>query len=68
MCGSKDTVLERMKVREVAGVFRSRDALDAAVHDLMPARIDRTDIDLMADLKAVREIEPIRTALRACPG
>src|SRR5260221_14347971 len=55
MSGSKDTVLERVKVREVAGVFRSRDALDAAVGELMLAGIDRADIDLMADFKAVRE-------------
>src|SRR5260221_12965763 len=55
MSGSKDTVLERVKVREVAGVFRSRDALDAAVDELMFAGIDRADIDLMADFKAVRE-------------
>jgi hypothetical protein len=54
MSGSRDTVLERVKVREVAGVFRSRDALDAAVGDLMLAGIDRADIDLMADPKAVR--------------
>src|SRR5260221_11971204 len=55
MSGSKDTVLERVKVREVAGVFRSRDALDAAVDELMFAGMDRADIDLMADFKAVRE-------------
>jgi hypothetical protein len=28
-------ILERVKVREVAGVFRSRDRLDAAVHALL---------------------------------
>jgi hypothetical protein len=31
MNGLQDTVLERVRVRKVAGVFRSRDALDAAV-------------------------------------
>jgi len=55
MSGSKDTVLEWVKVREVAGVFRSRDALDAAVGHLMLAGVDRADIDLMADLRTVRE-------------
>lgn len=55
MSGSKDVALERVKVREVAGVFRSREALDAAVGDLLLAGIDRGDIDLMADLKTVRE-------------
>jgi hypothetical protein len=55
MSGSRDTVLERVKVREVAGVFHSRDALDAAVDDLMLAGIERTDIDLMAEGATVRE-------------
>ena len=34
MSGSRDTVLERVKVREVAGVFRSRDALEKRLEDL----------------------------------
>jgi hypothetical protein len=55
MNGSRDTVLERVRVREVAGVFRSRDALDAAVDALLLAGFDRADIDLMAGLDAVRE-------------
>jgi hypothetical protein len=33
--GSGTEVLERIKVREVAGVLRSRDPLDAAVGDLL---------------------------------
>jgi hypothetical protein len=49
------TVIDRIKVREVAGVFRSRDALEAAIDALLLAGFDRADIDLMAGLDAVRE-------------
>jgi hypothetical protein len=42
-----DTVIERVRVREVAGVFASRDALDAAVETLLEAGFDRSDIDVM---------------------
>jgi hypothetical protein len=65
MSGSRDTVLERVKVREGAEVFRSRDALDAAVDDLMLAGIDRADIDLMADCKTIALISLFQ--LRAAP-
>jgi hypothetical protein len=50
-----DTVIERVKVREVAGVFHSRDAMDDAVSDLLLAGFDRADIDLMASAEAVRQ-------------
>jgi hypothetical protein len=52
---SSDAVVERVKVREVAGVFRSRDALEAAVDVLLLAGFDRADIDLMTTADAVRE-------------
>jgi hypothetical protein len=55
MNGSRDTVLDRVRVHEVAGVFRSRDALDAAVGALLLAGFDRADIDLMAGFDTVRE-------------
>jgi hypothetical protein len=42
---SSSDVLERTKVREVAGVFRSRQALEEAVNDLLVNGFDRTDID-----------------------
>jgi hypothetical protein len=54
MNGSRHTVLERVRVREVAGVFRSRDALDAAVDALLLAGFDRADIDLMASTRCAR--------------
>lgn len=55
MTEAADAVIDRVKVREVAGVFRSRDALDAAVEDLLLAGFDRVDIDIMASVDAVRE-------------
>lgn len=55
MNGPSDTVIERVKVREVAGVFRSPDALDAAADALLRAGFDRADIDLMAHPDTIRE-------------
>ena len=43
---SANKILERVKVREVAGVFRSRDGLDAAVHALLSSGFDRADVDV----------------------
>jgi hypothetical protein len=39
-----DTAIERVRVREVAGIFRSRDALDATVDALLESGFDRSDI------------------------
>ncbi len=50
-----DGALDRVKVREVAGVFRSHAALEAAVKALLLEGFDRADIDLMASVDAVRE-------------
>jgi hypothetical protein len=55
MSSPSDTVLERVKVREVAGVFRDAEALDRAVEALLEAGFDRSDIDLMAGLDAIRD-------------
>ena len=55
MNGLSDTVIERVKVREVAGVFRSPDALDAAADALLRGGFDRADIDLMAHPDTIRE-------------
>jgi hypothetical protein len=43
-----------MKVREVAGVFHSRRAIEAAVEDLLLNGFDRADIDQLASLDEVR--------------
>src|SRR4051794_12949069 len=53
MSGSHDTAFDRIEVREVAGVFHSSEALEAAVDDLLRAGFDRSDIDLMADPETV---------------
>jgi hypothetical protein len=53
MIGSLDEVIERARVREVAGVFHSYDALDAAADDLLRAGLDRADIDVIGDLREV---------------
>jgi hypothetical protein len=45
---SSSDVLERTKVREVAGVFRSLQAREAAVEDLLLNGFDRSDIDELA--------------------
>jgi hypothetical protein len=47
-------VLERTKVREVAGVFHSRRAVEAAFEDLLLNGFDRADIDRLASLDEVR--------------
>jgi hypothetical protein len=47
-------VLERTKVREVAGVFHSRRAIEAAFEDLLLNGFDRADIDRLASLDEVR--------------
>ena len=54
MVGSMDEVIERTKVREVAGVFHAYEALDAAADELLQAGFDRADIDIIGDLGVVR--------------
>ena len=51
---SSSEVLERTKVREVAGLFHSRQALEDAVEDLLSNGFDRADIDQLASLDEVR--------------
>lgn len=51
---SSPDVLERTKVREVAGVFHSRRAVEAAFEDLLLNGFDRADIDRLASLDEVR--------------
>jgi hypothetical protein len=52
MDGSSE-VLDRRRVREVAGVFHSRKRLNDAIQELLVAGFDRADIDVMAGLDAV---------------
>ena len=55
MNGSADDAIERTKVREVAAIFHSQEALEAAVEALLLAGFDRADIDRLADLNEVRK-------------
>ena len=52
---STDDAIERAKVREVAAIFHSHEALEAAVEALLLAGFDRADIDRLADLDEVRK-------------
>lgn len=52
---TSDAVMERVRVREAAGVFRSRAALEAAAEALQLAGFDRADIDVLADADAVQQ-------------
>jgi hypothetical protein len=45
-----DEVLERARVREVTGVFKSKAALDDTAEDLLLAGFDRADIDRIGSL------------------
>lgn len=55
MIETADDVLERARVREVAGVFRSYEALDGAADELLRAGFDRADIDVLGDPRTARE-------------
>jgi hypothetical protein len=43
-----DALIERVKVRELAGIFRSRETLDDAADALLRAGFDRSDISLIS--------------------
>lgn len=49
-----NTVIDRVKVREVAGVFMARGLLDEAINALLLAGFDRADVDLMAGADTIR--------------
>jgi hypothetical protein len=48
MIESSEDILDRMRTREVTGVFHSRKALIDAAEELLVAGIDRADIDVSA--------------------
>ena len=50
-----DTVLERARVREVTGVFNSREALDATANELLLMGFDRADVDVVASLDDIHK-------------
>ena len=52
---SEDDAIERAKLREVAAIFHSDEALEAAGEALLLAGFDRADLDRLADLDEVRK-------------
>ena len=65
--GSTTEVLERVKVREVVGVFRSRDVLDAAVHALLSSGFDRADIDVLVGAEAHQGLGGVKLPVEELP-
>lgn len=55
MLNRTDPVLDSARVREVAGVFHSLDALEEAGDDLLLAGFDRADVDVIAPPDEVRQ-------------
>ena len=60
-------ILERVKVREVAGVIHSRDLLDAAVSALLSSGFDRADIDVMVGAAARERVGGVKIAVEELP-
>jgi hypothetical protein len=66
MSQPSNATLDRTRVREVTGVFHSRDALNGAVADLLHAGFDRGgDIDVVASLDEVTKQLGIYVAVEA---
>lgn len=62
---SDDASLERVTVREAAGVFHSREALENAIEALQAAGFDRSSLAIMARSEAVHEkLGDIYTSVR----
>ncbi len=55
MATAGSEVIEKMKLREMAGIFHSRDALVPAVDALLLAGFDRADIDVIVGGPLARE-------------
>jgi hypothetical protein len=60
-------ILDRVKVREVAGVFRARDAMDKAVTALLSSGFDRSDIDVMVGAEARERLGGAKVAAEELP-
>jgi hypothetical protein len=50
-----NNTIERVRVREVTGLFQASPELEAAVDDLLFAGCDRADIDYVAGADAIRK-------------
>ena len=60
-------ILDRVKVREVAGVFRVRDAMDEAVTALLSSGFDRADIDVVVGAEARERLGGAKIAAEELP-
>jgi hypothetical protein len=60
-------ILERVKVREIAGVFRARDAMDEAVTTLLSSGFDRADIDVVVGAEARERLGGAKIAAEELP-
>jgi hypothetical protein len=56
-----------VKVREVAGVFRARDAMDEAVTALLSSGFDRADIDVVVGAEARERLGGAKIAAEELP-
>jgi signal transduction histidine kinase len=56
-----------VKVREVAGVFRARDAMDEAVTALLSSGFDRADIDVVVGVEARERLGGAKIAAEELP-
>src|SRR5437764_9038068 len=53
MQGPSEDILDRLRTREVTGVFHSRKGLIEAAEELLVAGIDRADIDVSASVDEI---------------
>jgi hypothetical protein len=63
--GSK--VIEKVKVREVGGIFHSRDILASAVDALLLSGFDRADIDIIVGGRLARERLGVHVSIEELP-
>ena len=64
---TNNKILDRVKVREVAGVFRARDAMDEAVTALLSSGFDRADIDVVVGAEARERLGGAKVAAEELP-
>jgi hypothetical protein len=60
-------ILNRVKMREVAGVFRARDAMEEAVTALLSSGFDRADIGVMVGAEARGRLRGAKIAEKELP-
>jgi hypothetical protein len=65
--GSITEVLDRVKVREVVGVFRSREVLDAAVNVFLTSGFDRADLDVLVGAEVRQRFRGAKIAAEELP-